>query len=305
MPGFAGSRLALGRTLSPAGQRHNVEEECCRFAGPVPRPGKCPESDEVDDLDGWAARQRPGSRAGGRDWVPAPSTPPAASLRHASPGNGGARKRPPESVRNGRRVLPQAPGAGRLACFRAFRKRPDVSEEPRGPRPSRSREGGGFPPSGPRGPKAVPAARLAGEPPGRHALRPALRLTRAHTFPDDHFAPTVGFAGSRPSAIPAAANWPGSRLGILVCSIYVPVCQALTGPGGAKRPPFRETDDRGMPGRCGRGGTGRRRRLKISCPTGRAGSSPAVRTITRALPQKAGLGALTARFRSRCRYPDQ
>ena len=29
---------------------------------------------------------------------------------------------------------------------------------------------------------------------------------------------------------------------------------------------------------CGRGGTGRRRRLKISCPSGRAGSSPAVRT---------------------------
>jgi hypothetical protein len=35
-----------------------------------------------------------------------------------------------------------------------------------------------------------------------------------------------------------------------------------------------------MPARCGRGGTGRRRRLKISCPSGRAGSSPAVRTIT-------------------------
>ena len=39
-----------------------------------------------------------------------------------------------------------------------------------------------------------------------------------------------------------------------------------------------------MPGAmCGRGETGRRRRLKISCPSGRAGSSPAVRTNRRAL----------------------
>jgi hypothetical protein len=104
------------------------------------------------------------------------------------------------------------------------------------------------------------------EPAGPHSQ--CSSVTRALTFPDV-FAPAVGLGGLRPRdrfrrqrTLARGATRPGP------CSTYVPRCQASFAPRAIMA----------CQGACGRGGTGRRRRLKISCPTGRAGSSPAVRT---------------------------
>ncbi len=168
------------------------------------------------------------------------------------------------------------PGLDDFAAFVRYSKASRLGEEPRGPRPSRSRKGGGFPPSGPRGPQAVPAARPCGRTAGETFSQSGSSIDASSYVPGCNFAPTAGFRGPRPlSPSRRTAPWPGERLDFS----YVPHMFRLVKPPASRAPNrFRAGPDHGMPWRCGRGGTGRRRRLKISCPSGRAGSSPAVRT---------------------------
>jgi hypothetical protein len=159
------------------------------------------------------------------------------------------------------------------------------------------REGGGFSAFRPHGPGGTGCTPVRANRRGdmfSDRLFDRRELIRSRMY----FAPTVGFpaCAARPfppnRAMASGATRPRS------CSTYVPACQA---PISRRRQPtrFRPDSDHGMPRKCGRGGTGRRRRLKISCPSGRAGSSPAVRTINKT-PD-----LFTARFRPHCRYRDR
>jgi hypothetical protein len=137
-----------------------------------------------------------------------------------SPGCSGRRSPAPRTGRRKRSARPATGTRGWTTLRLSFvtRKRPDLVK---------SRGVPVLPALGRRWLPALTASRpgrnrlpaFAGEPPGRLTLGPALRLTRAHTFPDDHFAPTVGFAGLRPSAIPAA---PPTGQESDSASVYVP-----------------------------------------------------------------------------------